>query len=354
MTLIIQTFSADELKEYSPMLDTYDIDIYHTIDWLLLNKDLENGEIHCILIGLQNNKAFFPLLKRKIDSSDYYDLITPYGYGGIAFNKIADHKFKRDIIQILKSYLKDTNCISVFLRLHPILNFNTISDTDTTANGVTLVVELNQSYENIYSNYASGHKYDLKKSKKNDDLVVIDDENFTYYDKFIEIYHETMKYLAAKEFYYFSRQYFYDMKSYLKDKLKLVVVKHGSEVIGASLFMTENNIIHYHLSGTSVDGRKFQPSKLILDHMIHWGIENNYKWLHLGGGLGGSNDSLYKFKKGFSADEYPFFTVRLITDDSIYSQLCTQCGYSKEEINNIDDFFPLYRKNKTQVDEKND
>jgi lipid II:glycine glycyltransferase (peptidoglycan interpeptide bridge formation enzyme) len=350
MTLIIKTFNADELEKCSPMLDTYDIDIYHTIDWLILNKDLENGEIYCILIELENNKAFFPLLKRKIDNSDYYDLITPYGYGGLAFNKLADPNFKKEIIQILKSYLQDTNCISVFLRLHPILNFNTISENDTTHNGVTLVVNLDQSYENIYLSYASGHKYDLKKSKKNNNIEVIDDENFTYYDKFIEIYHDTMRYLEAKEFYYFSRQYFYDMKSSLKHKLKLIIVKHGSEVIGGSLFMTESNIIQYHLSGTSLEGRKFQPSKLILDHMIYWGVENKYTWLHLGGGLGGTNDSLYKFKKGFSADEYPFFTVRLITNNKIYSQLCKQCGYLKEEINNIDDFFPLYRKSKTQVD----
>lgn len=354
MTLIIKTFTAEELKNCLHMIDDYDIDIYHTVEWLLLNKDLEKGEIHCILIELGLNKAFFPLLKRQIKNTNYFDLITPYGYGGVAFNKLAEHNFKKDIIQTLKSYLKTTNCISVFLRLHPILNFNTINKMDLQDNGTTLVINLNQPYHSIYSSYASGHKYDLKKSKKNNDIVIIEDKNFDYFDNFIDIYHETMKYLEAKEFYYFSKQYFYDMKSYLKDKLKLIIVKHGSEVIGASLFMIENNIIQYHLSGTTIQGRKFQPSKLILDYMIQWGSEHQYKWLHLGGGVGGSNDSLYRFKKGFSADEYPFFTVRLITNDTVYSQLCINCGYLEEEISKINDFFPLYRKTKTQEKEKND
>ena len=64
MTLIIKTFTAEELKSCLHMIDDYDIDIYHTVEWLLLNKDLEKGEIHCILIELGLNKAFFPLFSR--------------------------------------------------------------------------------------------------------------------------------------------------------------------------------------------------------------------------------------------------------------------------------------------------
>ncbi|QIC77322.1 hypothetical protein FSC17_13715 [Acinetobacter indicus] len=72
-----------------------------------------------------------------------------------------------------------------------------------------------------------------------------------------------MRYLQASDFYYFDKEYFYKMKELLSEKLKLVIVKLNEQVIGASLFMLHNNIIQYHLSGTTVEGRKYQPSKLI-------------------------------------------------------------------------------------------
>ena len=134
------------------------------------------------------------------------------------------------------------------------------------------------------------------------------------------------------------------MKSLLAEKLKLVVVKLNNQVIGASLFMLHNGIIQYHLSGTSIDGRKFQPSKLILDYMVDWGISQGCTFLHLGGGVGGQQDALYKFKKGFAANDYSFYTVRLITNNTIYRNLCSDLNFTEAEIDNISDFFPLYRK----------
>src|SRR5690606_19058190 len=111
--------------------------------------------------------------------------------------------------------------------------------------------------------------------------------------------------------------------------------KLNDQIIGASLFMLENGIIQYHLSGTTIEGRKYQPSKLILDYMVDWGISQGYNFLHLGGGVGGKQDALYKFKKGFAADDYSFYTVRLITNKMVYRQLCLDLKFIDTEIDNI-------------------
>lgn len=336
--------TEDNLSTIKNELLNFETDIYHSIDWLLLNKDLQEGEINCIFLEDGKNCAFFPLIKRNIKNTAYFDLITPYGYGGVTFKKTTDSDFKKNVFEELKKYLSTTNCISVFLRLHPLLNKVVGAGGAVFENGTTLAIKLNNSYPEIYSKYSSGHKYDLKKSKKNENICIVDDIGFLYFDDFIEIYLETMRYLDASDFYFFDKEYFYTMKKLLAEKLKLVVVKLNDQIIGASLFMLENGIIQYHLSGTIIEGRKYQPSKLILDYMVNWGASQGYTFLHLGGGVGGQQDALYKFKKGFSANDYSFYTVRLITNDNVYRNLCSDLNFTDVEIDNISDFFPLYRK----------
>ena len=344
VTYNVEIFNEDKVSLLNGQLSDFDTDIYHSPAWVQANQKLQKGSLFSILIESESNKAYFPLIKREIDNTEYFDLITPYGYGGIAFSHAATDEFKNNVLPVLYQYLEKTNCVSLFLRLHPLLNSGLDESAYIFENGTTLAVNLDSSFDEIKKNYSSGHRYDLKKSLKNEGISVVDDLNFEYFDQFIKIYTETMRLLNASDFYFFNNDYFYSLKEQLGNQLKLVVVKLDNVVIGASLFMLHNSIIQYHLSGTTSEGRNNQPSKLILDRMIEWGTANNYKYLHLGGGVGGAKDLLYKFKKGFSATEFEFSTVRMITNSSVYNNLCKALNYSKEEICNVSDFFPLYRK----------
>ena len=340
----IKVFEGESLSLMEKELCNLETDIYHSSSWVEANKNIEQGSLFSILIENGDNKAYFPLIKRKVDHTDFFDLITPYGYGGIAFSKFATDDFKKNILSKVSSYLETTNCISLFLRLHPILNSNLHDDVYIHQNGATLAVNLKNSFESISKSYSSGHRYDIKKSLRNESIAVIDDLSFEYFEKFIEIYTETMHLLEASDFYFFDKNYFYNLKEKLGNSLKLIVVKLDDIVIGASLFMLHNDIIQYHLSGTTNEGRSYQPSKLILNHMIEWGIDNNYKYLHLGGGVGSEKDHLYAFKKRFGATEFEFCTVRMITNKDMYKDLCKTLNYSENEISNTSEFFPLYRK----------
>ena len=68
--------TEDDLSTIKSQLLNFDTDIYHSIEWLLLNKDLQEGEIHCIFLEDGKNCAFFPLIKRNIKNTAYFDLIT--------------------------------------------------------------------------------------------------------------------------------------------------------------------------------------------------------------------------------------------------------------------------------------
>ena len=66
----------------------------------------------------------------------------------------------------------------------------------------------------------------------------------------------------------------------------------------------------------------------------------------MGGGVGGSNDRLLQFKRGFSPLLFPFSTLRLVTDEEKYRELTARraqaAEVSVEEVSG-GDFFPAYR-----------
>ena len=343
MSIKFTEITEDELINYTELILKLDIDIYQTPQWLIINKESPCDQINCILIEFDNNIAFIPLIKRHIKNTPFFDLMTPYGYGGIAFSQNADQHFKENILCLLMDYLQQTDYVSIFLRLHPILNQDLKTSPALMPNGMTLNVPLALGHDTLFSRYRSGHRYDIRKNLKQEDIEVSIDNDFAHLDDFIDLYHQTMQRLNATRFYFFDKTYFYTMRALLADKLKLVVVKKANKVIGAALFLLQSNIIQYHLSGNSQDGRKYQPAKLIIDHMIQWGIAHNYKFLHLGGGLGGRKDELYKFKKGFAAEELDFHTARLVINQNVYELLCQQQGYDKQMIEDKLNFFPLYR-----------
>jgi hypothetical protein len=52
-----------------------------------------------------------------------------------------------------------------------------------------------------------------------------------------------------------------------------------------------------------------------------WGRERGDRVLHLGGGRGGREDSLFAFKSRFSKRRHPFYTGRWILDPQAYREL---------------------------------
>jgi hypothetical protein len=77
-----------------------------------------------------------------------------------------------------------------------------------------------------------------------------------------------------------------------------------------------------------------------------WGKARGNRWLHLGGGVGGTNDTLLHFKAGFSPARFRFLTSRLITHTSHYRQLVEQHARAintPAETLLASSYFPAYR-----------
>lgn len=110
------------------------------------------------------------------------------------------------------------------------------------------------------------------------------------------------------------------------------------EPAAAGIFTEVDGLVQYHLSGARAARRRQQPTKLLLDEVRRWAAEQGYHTLHLGGGVGAQEDSLYRFKAGFSKRRHDFFTWRIVPDPSRYERLCASTGVDADT-----GFFPAYR-----------
>jgi hypothetical protein len=117
-----------------------------------------------------------------------------------------------------------------------------------------------------------------------------------------------------------------------------VDVRRAGELLASVLGMGEPPWLHYHLGGATDAARGTGASHLALYALAQWGREHGFATLHLGGGVGGRDDSLLEFKLRFAPGGLlPAAVGKAVHDRAAYLRLT-----AAEEID-WDGFFPAYR-----------
>lgn len=331
-------------------------DVYHLPEFVYLESRRTKTIPQAFLI-VDGEKIFFvPYLLRRCDdilaeesTPEIFDVISPYGYPGILLSEAAASEpgFPDFALNELKSVLKTNGVCSAFFRLHPILNhnFNEVFKPGTfTDNGETVSINLKLSESQIWAHTRKGHQSTINKCKRVGFVArIVPFEE--YLNQFIEIYQETMNRLVANKSYYFERDYF-EYLSNLNGKIHLCIVELEQQIVCACLFFECCGIVQAHLGGTKNEFLNQSPFNLLLDYVRLWSKERGNEFLHIGGGVGGSKDSLYTFKSGFSRQRHNFLTLRLITDEEKYRHLvelrAESLNIQAEELFKST-FFPAYR-----------
>jgi len=155
---------------------------------------------------------------------------------------------------------------------------------------------------------------------------------------FADMYRENMKRVKASESYFFTNEYFYRFMEELPSSLFLAY--DGEKAISGSLFTTCNGIVQPHLSATLNEYLRWSPLKLVWDCIRIDACEKKEKWIHLGGGVGGKEDTLFHFKTQFSNLRFMFKTWQYIHNKEVYARLVSE-KYPNQILHSS--FFPLYR-----------
>jgi hypothetical protein len=316
-------------------------DIYFTEEYAKLYEDKES-KIECVVCTESDKCALMPFVKRPIpvnlltgfDNKTYYDMETPYGYGGFISN--ADIEWTKSAINATVGYLKGKNYVCSFIRFCPLLNnaeycrdlFTVIDDRKTIA------IDTSSDIETIWMQQISSKNRNIIRKAEKNGLVFETDNEFQYFPDFIKLYNSTMKRLSADDFYFFPEDYYARFKNALKEKSFLGVVKLGDEIVASAMFLYTKVYGHYHLAGSNLDGTKLGANNFMLWNVAKKMSELGVKEFHLGGGTDGNpENSLFKFKASFSKNEKQFSIGKLIINQEIYSKVCLNWEKENPELN---------------------
>ena len=273
--------------------------------------------------------------KGKIEKGRYFDFATPYGYGGW----IIEGDRTDELFVAYHAWTERNGIISEFVRFHPMLrNHVDCSDAyEVIRLGEVVHMDLS-SPEDIWNNIISKNRNMIRKAVKNG-IKIYNGRFPEIYQQFREIYNGTMDKDDAEDYYYFGPDFYESILDDLPLNAQVFWAEKDGKAIAASIMLSTNGRMNYHLSGSIREYSSLAPTNLLLYQAALWGCANGYKTLYLGGGVGSGEDSLFKFKKAFyKGDLNHFYIGKKILNQSKYDELVQIRG---EEIGSS--FFPKYR-----------
>jgi hypothetical protein len=331
-------------------------DFYHTPGYLRLCAKCEGGSAQAFVASDGEQRLFVPLVVRPIELEGtagdmLYDATSPYGYpspllaGGESQEKRT--AFLDRALELLLATLRECRVVSLYLRLHPLLPLPRepfCRQGTLVRHGETVFVDLTQSEQEWWHQTRAQHRNHINRAIRLGYVAEMD-QNWNRLDQFFEIYTETMRRVNANSEYFFSREYFHQLRDALGDRLHLGTVRIGDTLVCGGLFSEVCGIVQFHLGGRREETTTPAPMKLLIHFARCWAKERGNRVFHLGGGLGAQRDSLFFFKSGFSKVCGEFLTWRAVLDPDAYQALVTkQFSMAGSQDTSVDDFFPAYRR----------
>ena len=343
---MITVHTLEQSNEWDKIVRSFsDYDVYYLSGYVKAFQIHGDGQPLLFYYETEKMRAMNVVMKRdisndnrfseKIEKNTYFDFITPYGYGGWISEGISSEDFLLEY----ENWCGKNNIISEFVRFHPVIknceflrnNYEVIDLGGTISMDIT-------SPEVIWQNITSKNRNMIRKAQKSG--VKIYNGRFPQiFDEFIKIYNGTMDKDNADKYYYFGKDFYDSILNDLKSEAQIFYAELEGKIIAASIILAANGKLNYHLSGSLREYQSLAPTNLILYETALWGSDNGYKTLHLGGGVGSREDSLYKFKKAFNRGEPCQFSIgKKIFDLEKYNELT-------DMRNDLTDsgYFPKYR-----------
>jgi hypothetical protein len=304
-------------------------DVYYSRGLVSASALLAPGTPVLLRLGGAGGSVFLACVVR----DDPTDSVTPYGYGGPAGTGARPPLAA--FPAAYQAWCERRGIVSTFAVFHPLLRnadspaaggFRRRAIAGTVAWPLQgdLLAAMDKHHRRLVRRAQAGGQ-DAAVDPAPGDLA-----------EFVEVYEQTMRRAGAAPFYFFPPAYWDALRAGVR--LVRVDVRRGRELLASVLGMGEPPWLHYHLGGASEAGRGSGASHLALFALARWGQENGFATLHLGGGVGGREDSLLRYKLRFAPGGLVGAAIgKAVHDLPGYLRL------SGADAVDWDGFFPAYR-----------
>jgi len=275
---------------------------------------------------LEDDGVVMACIVREINRTEN-DVMTPYGYGG----PVGDGSHDR-FYELYEEWCRDRGIVSTFIRYHPLFE-NYRAAPGASYSSPTVGWRLDGD---LLAGMHGKHRNVVRKAQKAGvavDVTAAPDDLST----FGALYEQTMERQDAAGYYFFPPEYWERLTALEGSLIRFDALAEG-EAVASALCLRGDRWLHYHLGATADSARDLGASNLLLYTAALWGQAQHLEEFHLGGGAGGTEDSLFAFKERFSpSSRREFWVGKAVHDENAYRRLSGGAGID------YDGFFPAYR-----------
>lgn len=253
-----------------------------------------------------------------------FDFETPYGYGG-PLSTTDDPAFLAEAWRAIEDHCRTAGVVCGFLRFHPFFdNYRWVSGSamDVVRDRETVVLSLDKDRDTVWNEYTSGTRSKVRKAERQGVAVTphTDAESLSV---FARLYRTHMEELDAHEDYFFDDAYFEGVTRLGADAWTVYLARAEETVIGGALVLTSKRWAHYHLSSSPRQYSGYAPNNILRHAVAMAQLGCGRERIHFGGGrTADPEDSLFRFKAGFSPERAVFWFGKFTADPAAYAQLC--------------------------------
>ena len=324
-------------------------DLYFNPDYAKVYADIDGQSdtfsFKCVY-GKVTNTFILRKAKWQIDGQDYYDIVTPYGYGGPLAENVTDiERLMDEYRKAFEHYCQEKHIICEFIRFHLFDNVNVREHYygETLHLLDNVVVDTTGDFEDhIWKRYEHKVRKNVNKAIKNG-LEIVIENNLNHLQGFLDIYNSTMDRNNADSYYYFGSKFFENIARLLPDNFMFFHVFKDGEIASTELVLCSNDYAYSFLGGTFTEYYEFRPNDYLKNEIIKWCNRTGRKKFILGGGYH-KDDGIYRYKRCFTPDpDIPFYVGRHIFDKVKYEKMVRLRMQEDPEFNPDTGYFPKYR-----------
>jgi hypothetical protein len=319
-------------------------DVYFWPEYSACYEGISEGQTELFVFEDGGDIFIFPFRRRKIPFSgfEYWDITSEYGYGGPLTTSISE-RFLSKAYETMEEWAASEYIVAEFCRYHPLLQNANIAQSFRTVKlcNRTVWIPTESVPEKVFLQMKSNVRRKYRKALR-DGVQIRFGTIGKDVDTFHRIYTETMKHVGASDFYLFPPEFFKRHLYLLNGNCFLLLAELDGIEVAGGLFFFGPKYLHYHFGATNrthPNAAKANGMTVLFCEAIRIASKKGLKGLHLGGGVGGENDSLMRFKGEFSTHRADFYTSGHVFLPEIYTEICRGVSVDAEKVS----FFPAYR-----------
>lgn len=348
MSAIIE-INVEEQSHWNEVVRSFaNYDVFYLNEYVsaFMNEDKRNGKPVLLYYENADERAINVVFKRDvsddpkfegiIESGAYYDLISPYGYGGF-MGVISDYD---ELNRVYNAYCIENHYVCEFVRFELLTDYHAHYDGETETRTHNVVRDLGMPIDDMWMDFKQKVRKNVKHATKCGLQIIIENTD-EHLDDFLRIYYSTMDRSNAENDYYFSKAFFETING-MRDNIMYFHVLHEGKIISTELVIFGAENVYSYLGGTDREYFDLRPNDFLKYEIIKWAKEKGLKNFVLGGGYG-ADDGIFQYKTCLAPRGIvEFFIGRKIFDRVSYDKLVVlrandfpECVTSR--------FFPQYR-----------